>query len=216
VLVTLLDPNLPLKFDRLTGAVTATLQDVANQPAGTAHESFHFALNNQILSDKRIPPWRMNREAAQQRNILPVPSDQYGNPGPTGVYDHFDLVPLNPPPLAESAEIELLYQSTSWEYIQFLYLANNEQNAFLGDTGDNLLDTWLNAGDATTLMAEPYVIATTTHLLPEPGGAADALCRDRVPSGDGPQPDRGLATNGSENPLYEKRSNCLRSSDDVQ
>jgi hypothetical protein len=153
--------------------VSATLQDVANQPAGTAHQSFHFALNNQILSDTRIPPWRMNREAARQRNTLPVPSDQYGNPGPTGVYDHFDLVPLNPPALAESAEIELMYQPTSWEYIQFLYLANTGQNAFLGDTGDNLLDAWLNAGDATTRMAEPHVMDSTIHFLP-------SLARRRV------------------------------------
>jgi hypothetical protein len=169
ILVTLLDPGVPVAYDRETGAVTATLGDVAGQPAGTAHESFHFVLNDTILADNRIPPWRMHREAARQRNTLPVPASQYGDPGPTGAYEHFDLVPLNPPPLAESVEIELLYQSTSWEYIQFLYLANDGQNAFLGDTGANLLDAWLNAGDATTNMAEPHVMASTVHLLPEPG-----------------------------------------------
>ena len=39
----------------MTGAVTATLQDVADQPAGTAHETFHFVRNDTILSDDRIP-----------------------------------------------------------------------------------------------------------------------------------------------------------------
>jgi hypothetical protein len=168
-LVTLLDPDLPVAYDRETGAVTATLADVASQPAGTAHESFHFALNDTILADNRIPPWRMNRETARQRNTLPVPASQYGDPGPTGVYDHFDRVPLDPPPLAESVVIELLYQPTSWEYIQFLYLANDGQNAFLGDTGVNLLDAWRNAGAAGTRMAEPHVMASTVHVLPEPG-----------------------------------------------
>ncbi|HKJ28244.1 MAG TPA: InlB B-repeat-containing protein, partial [Anaerolineales bacterium] len=53
------------------------------------------------------------------------------------------------------AEISLMYQPTSWEYIQFLYLANDEQSAFLGQEGVNMLDTWLNTG-----MAEPEVMAT--------------------------------------------------------
>jgi hypothetical protein len=170
-LVTLLDPALPVAYDRLTGAVTTTLQDVANQAPGTAHESFHFVLNDVILSDNRIPPWGMNRELARQRNVLPVPATQYGNPGPTGDFEYFDLVPLDPPPLAQSAHIELLYQPTSWEYIQFLYLANDGTNAFLGDTGANLLDAWLNAGDETVQMAEPHVMAETTHVLPEPSVA---------------------------------------------
>jgi hypothetical protein len=171
-LVTLLDPGLPIAFDRATGAVVSTLQDVADQPPGTAHESFHFVLNDTILSDNRIPPWGMRREAARQRNTLPVPPDRYGNPGPTGAYEHFDRVPLSPPALAESVDLELLYQPTSWEYIQFLYLANDGANAFLGQTGVDLLDAWLEAGDATTRMAEPFVMATATHLLPEPGRVA--------------------------------------------
>jgi hypothetical protein len=41
------------------------------------------------------------------------------------------------------AQIDLLYQGTSWEYIQFLYKANNGVdpaqggNAFLGEEGTN-------------------------------------------------------------------------------
>ncbi len=45
-----------------------------------------------------------------------------------------------------------MYQPTSWEYIQFLYLANNGQNAFLASEGMNLLNAWLNTG-----MAEPML-----------------------------------------------------------
>jgi hypothetical protein len=168
-LVTLLDPALPVAYDRVTGAVEVTLQDVANQAPGTAHESFHFVLNDTILSDNRIPPWRMSREIARQRNTLPVPASQYGDPAPDGDYAHYDLVPLSPPVGAVTALIELLYQPTSWEYIQFLVLANDGQNAFLGTTGDDLLDAWLQAGDATSRMAEPYVMASLVHPVPEPG-----------------------------------------------
>ena len=100
---------------------------------------------------------------AQIRNALPVPVDQYGDPGPGGVYQHWDEVELSPPPGAVSAEVELLYQPTSWEYIQFLTLANDRSNAFLADEGVNMLEAWVNTG-----MASPYTMASTTIAVPEP------------------------------------------------
>lgn len=165
----LVAPSTPVAFDRVTGAVTATLADVAAQASGTAKKTFHFVLNDTILSDNRIPPWRMSREIARQRNALPVPPELYGNPGPTGVYEHFDRVPLAPPIGATQVSIDLLYQTTSWEYVQFLKLANDGRNPALADLGRDLLAAWFTAGDATTRMAEPHVMATVTHVLPEPG-----------------------------------------------
>jgi len=53
--------------------------------------------------------------------------------------------------------LELLYQPTSWEYIQFLYLANDGSNAFLASEGAQLLDAWQNTG-----MAAPHTMAQTT------------------------------------------------------
>jgi len=53
------------------------------------------------------------------------------------------------------ATIELLYQPTSWEYIQFLWLANGRESSFLADEGANMLEAWLNTG-----MATPYVMAS--------------------------------------------------------
>jgi len=55
---------------------------------------------------------------------------------------------------AARAEIELLYQPTSWEYMQFLYLANNGTSPTLGNTGQDMLDAWFATG-----MATPEVIA---------------------------------------------------------
>lgn len=151
------DPGMPLSFDRETGAVTVTLGDLAGGPVESYAETFHFVLNNAVVKDNRIPPYGFAYNEARQRNALPVPADQYGGGSPGSTYNYWDVVTLNPDPNATYAEINLLYQPTSWEYIQFLYLANNGQNAFLGQEGINMLDAWLNTG-----MAEPHVMATAT------------------------------------------------------
>jgi hypothetical protein len=149
--------DLPLSYDRVSGAVDYTLGDLAGQAPGTSHETFHFVLNNTVVKDNRIPPYGMQYEEARKRNALPVPDTQYGNPASNGSYNYWDVISLNPPAGATYAEINLLYQPTSWEYIQFLYLANNGQDAFLADEGLNLLNAWLNTG-----MAEPYVMASAS------------------------------------------------------
>lgn len=150
--------DLPLAYDRVSGAVTVTLGQLADGNAPYA-ETFHFVLNNYVAKDNRIPPYGMTYEEARKRNALPVPASLYANPN--GTYRHWDEFTLNPPAGATYAEIRLLYQPTSWEYIQFLYLANNRQNAFLAAEGEKLLQTWLNTG-----MAEPYVMASATWGTP--------------------------------------------------
>ena len=48
-----------------------------------------------------------------------MPQSQYdGAPG--GIYDNYDEVQLHPPAGAVRADIRLMYQPTSWEYIQFI------------------------------------------------------------------------------------------------
>ena len=147
--------DLALSYDRVSEAVVRTLGELAAQPPGTSFETFRFVLNNTVVKDNRIPPYGLDHDQAVARNVLPVPADQYGNPGAGGAYEHYDEVELDPPIGAATAEIALLYQSTSWEYVQFLYLANDGTSAFLGQTGDDLLDAWLN-----TEMASPRVMAT--------------------------------------------------------
>jgi hypothetical protein len=147
--------TMPLSYDRASGAVNYTLDQLAAQAPGTYHETFHFVLNNVVAKDNRIPPYGFNYEEARKRNALPVPATQYGNPASGGTYQHWDELRLAPPSGAVYADISLLYQPTSWEYVQFLFLANNGQNAFLAQEGKNLLDAWLATG-----MAEPYPMAT--------------------------------------------------------
>jgi len=163
--------DLPLGFDRMTGVVEHTLGELALTPDGTEFETFHFVINNVVHKDNRIPPYGMDYEAARLRNALPVPADQY-NGGPGKTYDYFDTVALNPPQGATSATIELLYQPTSWEYIQFLDLANTlEPGSFLANEGAYMLEAWLNTG-----MAEPYVMASATW------GTAPPQCNATAPT----------------------------------
>jgi hypothetical protein len=161
--------DLALSYDRVTGEPDFTLGDLAGNlgvPADPSvhHETFHFVLNNTVVKDNRIPPYGMRYEEARIRNALPVPDTQYGG-GP--VYNYWDEVTLNPPAGALYATISMLYQPTSWEYIQFLYLANNGPdpaqggNAFLGMEGEYMLEAWLNNG-----MAHPYIMATASWGTP--------------------------------------------------
>lgn len=149
--------DLTLAFDRLDGTPGTTLGELAAESPGTTLKSFHFVLNDVLVSDTRIPPYGMAYDEALTRSILPVPADQYGDPGPGGVYDHQAHIELDPPSGAVEADVDLLYQSTSWEYVQFLHLANDGGNAFLADVGSDLLDGWMATG-----MAEPVVVASTT------------------------------------------------------
>ena len=150
-------PGLVLSYDRYTGATDYTLGELGGQAPGTYHETFHFVLNNHVAKDIRIPPYGFSGTEAKKRNALPVPADQYGGNGEGTTYNHWDEVSMDYPPGAAYAEIDLLYQGTSWEYVQFLYLANNGASAFLADEGVNMLEAWLNTG-----MVAPYVMESIT------------------------------------------------------
>jgi hypothetical protein len=160
--------SMPLSFDRVTGAVDYTLGQLAAQAPGTYRDTFHFVLNNTVTKDNRIPTYGMTYEETRKRNALPVPASQYGNPAGSGTYNYWDSVALNPPVGATYAEVRLLYQPTSWEYIQFLSLANNKSVVFLANEGTKLLNAWLATG-----MAEPYSMASTTWgTAPTSGGGS--------------------------------------------
>lgn len=182
--------GLPLAFDRTTGAVTLTLGQLAAQAQGTAAASFHFALLNTVLADNRIPPYGFAYDSARERNVLPVPATLFGAPGPGGVYDHHDRVPLAPPPGAVAARVRLLHQTITWEFVQFLVLANDGSIPFLAAQGRNLFDTWRNTG-----MAPPHPMAAgawcgmrgsgedLTLASEVDGGGDESLCVKRAGSG---------------------------------
>lgn len=170
-------PFTPLTFDRVTGNVTMTLAQLATLPPGTVRETFHFILNNTVVADNRIPPYGFLRSEAVARNAQPVPATQYGNPPANGTYAHFDDVTLSPPPGATRAEIELLYQTASWEYIQFLRLANPGTSPFLATAGQELFDAYRNTGGSA-----PEVM-TKARWCSLPGTNEDLVLKTRIGSG---------------------------------
>jgi hypothetical protein len=191
--------SMPLSFDRISGDPSFTLGDLADMPASQTgnisyHETFHFALNNHVAFDNRIPPYRMSYNEAQKRNALPVPDNQYGGT-PGGEYQHWDEFDIKAiaPQGARSADLTLYYQGTSWEYVQFLnnavstvtpagYQTPNPVTPFLADEGKNFLDAWVNAVDANgQTMVPPYVMATATwsgDCIPELEICDDTLDND--------------------------------------
>jgi hypothetical protein len=201
-----------LGYDRITGDPVGTIGELASGTLGNYVETFHFVLNNHVAKDNRIPPYGMECEEARKRNALPVPPDQYGGPttpaaGCSEIYEHWDTITLSPPAAAVGADITLYYQGTSWEYVQFLYLANNGQNAFLGQEGDNFLDAWLNA-DPAKPMVPPFAMATATW--GDPGGCTptedpEVTCDDGVDNDcdglvDGADPDCASTCTPTEDP----------------
>ena len=149
--------SLALSFDRVTGEVKMTLGQLAAKSSGSYEKTLHFILNNYIISDNRIPPYGMSADESERRNASPVPDSQYGDPLDGGVYKYADDFALKAPEGAKRATIDLLYQVTSWEYIQFLALANTKSNPTLSTVGDDVLDAWLNTG-----MSAPFTMASTT------------------------------------------------------
>ncbi|MGD2062405.1 MAG: hypothetical protein PVF51_02350 [Nitrospirota bacterium] len=193
-------PNFALSYDRVSGlpdcTVSQFLADASPDCSGPYHNTFHFALNNYVSSDNRIPPYNMSYAEAKRRNALPVPETRYSRAGDT--YEYADDVLLSPPGGAVYATIDLLYQGTSWEYVLFLQRANNEQNVFLAQEGNNMMDAWLNAdvvkstGDPITgvqmvngdyKMVPPVVMATVEWGQPPvctPTEDPEVSCQDGV------------------------------------
>jgi hypothetical protein len=152
-----------LEWDRLTNAPVHTLGELAGWPSPEGLHGFHFVLNNTMIHDNRIPPFGMDYDESVERSILPIPASQYGNPGPGGTYEYWDEEPFPIPVGAVSAEVRLYYQSTSWEYVQFLWKQNDGSVTFLANEGVNMLDAWLNAGGATApekRMSPPFEMAS--------------------------------------------------------
>ena len=164
---------LPLSFDRVSGGVTQTLAGLAASAPGTIYPTMHFVLNNATIADNRIPPYGMSYDSARSYNALPVPPTQFGNPGPGLTFEHWSDQQLSPPAGAQYAEIELLYQPTSWEYIQFLFLSNNGTSPTLAGAGQDMLDAWFATG-----MAAPEVIARAAWGTSQP----IAYCNAKVNS----------------------------------
>lgn len=167
------------KYDRATGelqgyhtdptlkvyeAEQGLTDDWASQIGLAPGPSFHFALNNQVVNDNRIPPRGYTFEAFNKAGAAPYTDgkpdpDRYpdGHSWDTTLYELTDGV--------ARGVVRLLYQTASKEYIEFL----RDNNPYAGNNNGKILyDLWQQSGRSQPeLMAEyEFGLNTTRHHLP--------------------------------------------------
>ncbi len=138
--------------------------DWAAQLGKSAGPSFHFALNNQVFNDNRIPPKGYEYEAFKAAGAAPYTG---GNPDPDMYADgqFWDTTVYKLPEGVVNGVVRLLYQTASKEYIEFL----RENNPYEGNNnGEILYDLWQNSGRShPELMAErTFAVDTERQFLP--------------------------------------------------
>ncbi len=116
----------------------------------TAGESFHFALNNVVVKDNRIPPRgfiNANFEAVQAAPI--------GYSYPDGAFS--DITTYTVPETTNRIVVKLLYQTSSKEYIEFLRDKNVTDNK-----GQELYELWEAHGKSTPIVMQEAEFFTST------------------------------------------------------
>jgi len=109
----------------------------------TPGPSFHFAINNEIFFDNRIPP-----KGVTQAALAAIQSPTIGYTYADG--HHWDVTTYNIPGSFDKVEARLYYQTLSKEYVEFLKNENTTTTR-----GDELYDLWVMFGkSAPELMNE--------------------------------------------------------------
>ena len=116
----------------------------------TAGESFHFALNNMVIKDNRIPPRGFTNANFEAIQAAPV-----GYTYEDG--DYSDETYYNVPEETFRVNVKLLYQTTSKEYVEFLR-DNNTTNT----KGDDLYNLWTTYGRSTPVVMQEDEFFTST------------------------------------------------------
>lgn len=131
--------------------------------------SFHFVLNNRIYKDNRIPPRGFTNANYAQFGGAPV--------GHTYADSQFwDDTPYEIPHGATQVQINLYYQSTSREYVEFLRDENTTNTK-----GQELYDLWSNNGRCPPeLMASITLPLTPMQVPGDLDGDGDVGASDRT------------------------------------
>jgi len=149
---------------------------------GTEH-SFHFALNDTVLEDTRIPPEGF--DPPEDRDIDPLGRD-YGDGA--GGYEHWDEVGYALRACGEgdlTLRIRLRYQTTTREYIEFLRdNAPDSLDPSVTNWGQIAYDMWTTHGGAV-----PADMAEVTASL----GASPGACPEPEPDASVPTPDSSIS-----------------------
>jgi len=140
------------KVYEIEQGIDANVAGATGLPIGP---SFHFALNNKIYKDNRIPPRGYTLFAFTASQALPVnyayADEQYWD-------DTLFAVPFG----AHHAEINLYHQTTSKEYIEFLRDENTTNSA-----GLDAYNLWVAKGkSAPVLMQSRSIVLGSPSCLP--------------------------------------------------
>jgi hypothetical protein len=128
-------------------------EDWAGQVGLPAGASFHFALNNTIVYDNRIPPRGYEFAAFDAVGAAPV-TDGVADATMYADGQYWDVTMYEMPASVTHGTVRLLYQTASKEYIEFLR-DNNPNGA--GNRGEVLYDLWEQTGKSTpVVMAEVF------------------------------------------------------------
>jgi hypothetical protein len=143
--------------------------------------SFHFALNDSIYKDNRIPPQGFANAAFAAFGGAPVDP---GRPGLVPRYadgQNWDTQTFGLPSEAKSVRVELLYQTTSKEYVEFLRDANTTDAS-----GQTMYDLWSANGRAWPIVMQTDSVGLNVTGVEEEGvtALAPALSVLRNPFGD--------------------------------
>lgn len=122
----------------------------------TAGPSFHFAVNDTIYFDNRIPP-----RGFTNANYESIQSPPVGYAYPDGQY--WDETSYVIPGSADSIDVVLYYQTTSKEYVEFL----RDENV-TNEWGDSLHTLWTNYGKSAPVVMNATALDVTPLVSNEP------------------------------------------------
>ena len=153
------DPE--IKVYEAVPVVGENIAGVVGLPPDT---EFHFALNNKMLKDNRIPPLGFTNAAYAAFGGSPVGA----------VYadgQNYDVSDYSIPPGAARAEVTLYYQSISREFAEFL-----RDNSTPGGPGEAFYNLWAANGRCPPepMVADTLLLRAPVEWTPQRLGAAGA------------------------------------------
>ncbi len=146
-------------------------------------KSFHFALNDSVYKDNRIPPMGFTNAAFAAFGGPPVDPSHPGDRYEDGQY--WDTAVYTLPASARSVRAVLRYQSTSKEYVEFLRDENTTN-----DTGDLIHQVWSDHGRAAPVTMAADSMDLAPGALPEDPAGSAPVAVARLSAGPTPFSDR--------------------------
>lgn len=155
--------DLVLDADIVVYEAKMGVSDAVAQLTGlSAGETFHFALNDTVLKDNRIPPLGFSNATFAAFGGQPIESGMPGLRYADG--QNWDASIFRLPSSAREVVATLYYQTTSKEYVEFLRDENTTNSA-----GQTLFDLWeANGRAAPVAMAADSTYTTTVDVAEDP------------------------------------------------